>query len=1075
MKRIPDYMRILALGAGMSVIPLTVAAQFDVGGVFDCPLGDCDANTSDEGGDHHNISLEDHRAEARASGNGATQQSAFAEIGVRFRPCFTGMVEIGMSDIHIVGQLRGFGGGPVIRGEVDVRSILRDITSDIELANDLIFEREERGTVGTTVNRNIDRTISHTLSATVTSGNTYDFVVRVNARKFGLNGVSDFQQGSREVTFGNVTIVPSMDDTDGDGLPDLWEIQGIDQDCDGDPELDLAGMGAQVNVKDLFVELDWMTGQAPTQAAVRAVVNAFALAPPTAAGVSTPGSGINLWVDTGDLTDPAASEDGAGANTCGDGIDNGGGDGSDQFDTDCLVGALVFSSLPGGANLGGGNGFPVSGVPDLFDDSDDDGTTDFAEAKFDPARGNFDPVRSQVFRYGINAVAGGPPPNMGGQARGNDMVLFNQNAGLLMHEIGHTIGLGHGGPNEEEPTTNDVNCKPNYVSVMNYRFQGGIMVAGGVPNGDDIDGDGTGDGFILDYSPPRIPNGRGFAPLADIDETAWDETVVQDGSDNANFSAWTLNNQTLVTGRLNATPDWDGDGNPGASQAPPSINFNNAFWNPAASEGGAGANTCGDMMDNDGNGVADAADASCVGNTRCGNASNSNVQQYSGADDWSNINLDPNRNALVDEGDIPGWDNEPSAVEIAFVIAAMQTTDLRVVEKSASPDPVVAGQPVTFTITVENEGRRTATDVGLVDVLDPLLHFVEGSPDCTANGQTVECGLGGLAPGETRDVTITARVSVDVSCAPEAQFATLTNVAEVVNREGYETDPNDNTGRTTVQVLCARYEYAAKYLCGSQDNPEDPRLVPGTYRTTVNVHNPNDERVTFFKKIALTYPPEKQRPGRVVPIGLDELEYDEALKADCSEAQRLIRQAGYVEGYLIVQSPLSLDVDAVYTTQISGRDGTGIATSIDIEEISERERKEGPRPDLIVIPANPEPGIDPDFDIQLPVGIPNTLFCGDNGRSGGPARTVEAIVQNIGAGDAAPTTLRISFAGSDTVDVVIGALAAGAENEVSVQIPRGCYTSASCNFELAADHGASVTEEDETNNGAESLCLSPAG
>ena len=39
-------------------------------------------------------------------------------------------------------------------------------------------------------------------------------------------------------------------------------------------------------------------------------------------------------------------------------------------------------------------------------------------------------------------------------------------AGTLMHELGHTLGLYHGGAG-----TNDYNCKPNYLSVMNYLYQ----------------------------------------------------------------------------------------------------------------------------------------------------------------------------------------------------------------------------------------------------------------------------------------------------------------------------------------------------------------------------------------------------------------------------------------------------------------------------------------------------------------------------------------------------------------------------------------------------------------------------
>ena len=59
-----------------------------------------------------------------------------------------------------------------------------------------------------------------------------------------------------DVTF---TLTPAVD-SDGDGLPDSWETNGLDVDGDGTVDVDLPAMGADPMHKDVFMEIDAMAG-----------------------------------------------------------------------------------------------------------------------------------------------------------------------------------------------------------------------------------------------------------------------------------------------------------------------------------------------------------------------------------------------------------------------------------------------------------------------------------------------------------------------------------------------------------------------------------------------------------------------------------------------------------------------------------------------------------------------------------------------------------------------------------------------------------------------------------------------
>ncbi|MDF5751168.1 hypothetical protein [Spongiactinospora sp. TRM90649] len=259
-------------------------------------------------------------------------------------------------------------------------------------------------------------------------------------------------------------------DSDGDSLLDGWELNGINVDGDNDIDVDLPGMGAQTGRKDLFLEIDCLFGtnhtHCPLQGAVQDVVQAFANAP-----VSNPdgSTGIQLHVDVGNLYGHALNAA-----------------------TNVPRTAPGVGGMRGNFGNFGGGGDQINEAGNLVVDWD--GATGRAGTNFFTLK-NFNADRERFFRYNLwahqnnlRAAAndctsgwerGTPAVNFmvtlgGTNASGNACWGTNANglsvgsraeqAGTLMHEFGHTLGLAHGGGD-------GVNNKPNYLSVMNYTFQ----------------------------------------------------------------------------------------------------------------------------------------------------------------------------------------------------------------------------------------------------------------------------------------------------------------------------------------------------------------------------------------------------------------------------------------------------------------------------------------------------------------------------------------------------------------------------------------------------------------------------
>jgi hypothetical protein len=292
-------------------------------------------------------------------------------------------------------------------------------------------------------------------------------------------------------------------DNDNDGIPDSAELTG-----GVFGGLDLFAMGARTNQRDIFLELDNMNstdpGLNPQKGALDKFVAAFAA------------KNIALHIDAGN--------------------------------------ALSTTFDPANYNLGNAQRLlPYSQSISLSADAG------LASNVYQLKSQNFDFTRNLIFYYmvlGSSQEANGSAGSSGlAEILGNDsMVTFggwgfntntasntnrlnNRMAATMMHEFGHNLNLRHGG-NE------NVNNKPNYVSIMNYLYQ--LECIGPVT------GAGTGD---------RYSYNRGFIGFGDMVNNAASTNCLIDYS---NGSSTGLNenslNENAGIGRSNSPIEWNNNG-----------------------------------------------------------------------------------------------------------------------------------------------------------------------------------------------------------------------------------------------------------------------------------------------------------------------------------------------------------------------------------------------------------------------------------------------------------------------------------------------------------------------------------
>jgi uncharacterized repeat protein (TIGR01451 family) len=279
----------------------------------------------------------------------------------------------------------------------------------------------------------------------------------------------------------------------------------------------------------------------------------------------------------------------------------------------------------------------------------------------------------------------------------------NAEAATFMHEFGHTLSLGHGGGDF-------TNCKPNYLSVMNYTLQF-------------TDNDSS---RPLDYSSAVRGTALGTTASTDLKEAGLNENNGLYGTPSpGRNTVYGIGGKLQVASANNGPIDWNGKNGNQEGNVPADINYiqsigpKNQFGCSAASPG----------------------------------------QTLDGFDDWAHIQYNPRLNTtFFADGLQP---NLPPELTEQDVLAMSQKADLKVT-KLADQTEAAGGDTVSYTVAVTDLGPGTATGISVTDTVPDGTTQQRSLPDLDNGGvNTIAPKFAYLVPCATTDGTVlTNRVTV---------------------------------------------------------------------------------------------------------------------------------------------------------------------------------------------------------------------------------------------------------------------------------------------------------------------------
>ncbi len=186
------------------------------------------------------------------------------------------------------------------------------------------------------------------------------------------------------------------------------------------------------------------------------------------------------------------------------------------------------------------------------------------------------------------------------------------------------------------------------------------------------------------------------------------------------------------------------------------------------------------------------------------------------------VHVDPSTDSptINNSASVSGDDADPSFDSRSTEVRP--EADLFLTKKESS-SPVTAGESLTYTLTVKNNGPADAREVAINDTL-PLGVTYQSSSGCTVKEMLVTCELGTVLANETKQKTIKVKVS------PGAR-TDIVNSATVLTAESIDPDSSNNTAIIATPVI------ARADLSISKSVLPDQVEVGGTVTYTLAINN----------------------------------------------------------------------------------------------------------------------------------------------------------------------------------------------------------------------------------------------